>query len=81
MDVIFVIKVLWAFLRKLTNRPQVWPLTLSTNLCDNLWILRQFHHIENHLSFVLFRVFFFGENFNSGGGNKGIGLVYVLKIS
>ena len=28
MDVIFVIKVAWAFLRKLTNRTQVWPFTL-----------------------------------------------------
>ena len=31
MDVIFVIKVWWAFLRKLTNRTQVWPFTLSHN--------------------------------------------------
>ncbi len=31
MNVIFVLKVCGAFLRKLHNRPQVWPFTLKTH--------------------------------------------------
>ena len=34
MDVIFVIKVAWAFLRKLINCTQVWPFTLTEKMLE-----------------------------------------------
>ena len=48
-------------------RPLFPIFLVSTSFFDNLWILRQFQHLENHLStfsFFLLLVFFFGENIN-----------------